>query len=55
MTQSRPALFRGRHFGDVIIIMCIRWYLRHSLSYRDPEEIMAECGLPVACGCVGGA
>ena len=47
MTQKRPALFRGRHFEDVIIILCVRWYLRYSLSYRDLEEIMAERGLSV--------
>ena len=41
----RPALFRGRHFQDVIIILCVRWYLRYSLSYRDLEEMMAERGL----------
>ncbi len=27
--------------------MCIRWYLRYSLSYRDLEEIMLERGLHV--------
>ena len=42
MSQKRPALFRGRHFEDVIIILCVRWYLRYSLSYRDLKEIMAE-------------
>ena len=47
MTEHRPALFRGRHFDDVIIILCVRWYLRYSLSYRDLEEMMAERGLPV--------
>src|SRR5215470_15954963 len=35
--QNRPALFLGRHFEDVIIIRCVRWYLRYSLSYRDLE------------------
>ena len=47
MTQNRLALFRGRHFADVIIILCVRWYLRYSFSYRDLEEIMAERGLAV--------
>jgi transposase-like protein len=43
-TVSRPlsAPLRGRHFDDVIIILCVRWYLRYSLSYRDLEEMMAE-------------
>ena len=45
VTQNRPALFHGWHFEDVIIILCVRWYLRYSLSYRDLEEIMAERGL----------
>jgi IS6 family transposase len=47
VSQKRPALFRGRHFQDVIIILCVRWYLRYSLSYRDWEEMMVERGLSV--------
>ena len=47
MTRRRPALFRGRHFEDVIILLCVRWYLRYSLTYRDLEEIMAERNLSV--------
>lgn len=45
--QKRPALFRGRHFEDVVIVLCVRWYLRYSLSYRDLEEMMAERGLSI--------
>src|SRR6204780_1758508 len=45
MCKPRPKLFRGRHFRDDIIILCVRWYLRYSLSYRDLEEMMAERGL----------
>ena len=47
MTKHRPALFRGRHFEDGIILLCVRWYLRYSLSYRDLKEITAERGLSV--------
>ena len=47
MSQHRPILFRGRHFEDVIILLCVGWYLRYSLSYRDLEEMMAERGLAV--------
>jgi transposase-like protein len=43
--SKRAALFRGRHFQDEIIVLCLRWYLRYSLSYRDLEEMMAERGL----------
>jgi transposase-like protein len=48
VTKRRPALFRGRHFEDEIIVLCVRWYLRYSLSYRDLEEIMAERNLSMA-------
>ena len=47
MSQNRPVLFRGRHFEDVIILLCVRWYLRYSLSYRDLEEMMMEHGLSI--------
>jgi IS6 family transposase len=47
MRQSRPAPFHGRHFRDDIIVLCVRWYLRYPLSYRDLEEMMAERGLTV--------
>jgi transposase, IS6 family len=46
VSRTRPALFRGRHFADDIILLCVRWYLWYSLSYRD-LEIMAERGLTV--------
>ena len=47
MRQKRPALLRGRHFENVVIRLCVRWYLRYSLSYWDLEEVMAERGLAV--------
>jgi transposase, IS6 family len=30
-----------------MILLCVRWYLRYSLSYRDLEEMMRERGLHV--------
>ena len=39
--------FKWRHFQSDIILLCVRWYLRYSLSYRDLEEIMLERGLHV--------
>ena len=47
MQNNRSALFRGRHFAEEIIVLCVRWYLRFSLSYRDLEELMTERGLSV--------
>jgi transposase, IS6 family len=39
--------FKWRHFEAEIILLCVRWYLRYSLSYRDLEEMMQERGLQV--------
>jgi hypothetical protein len=41
-------LFKGRHFDREIIILCVRWYLRYKLSFRDLVEMMAERGLSLA-------
>src|SRR5438477_11439801 len=43
--QTPP--FRKRQFAAEIIVTCVRWYLRFSLSLRDVEELMAERGLCV--------
>ncbi len=45
MSNSSP--FKWRHFEAGIILLCVRWYLRYSLSYRDLEEMMRERGLRV--------
>jgi len=47
MSRKRPTLFRGRHFADEIIVLCVRWYLRYSLSYRDLTEMMQERNLSI--------
>lgn len=40
--------FKGRHFEREIIILCVRWYLRYKLSFRDLMEMMAERSLSLA-------
>ena len=45
---SRNPLFAKRWFADDVIVLCVRWYLRFKLSYRDLAEIMAELGVCVA-------
>jgi transposase-like protein len=40
--------FKGRHFDREIIVLCVRWYLRYKLSFRDLTEMMAERGLSLA-------
>ena len=39
--------FKWRQYEPAIILLCVRWYLRYSLSYRDLEEMMVERGLHV--------
>ncbi|MEM5452002.1 IS6 family transposase [Paraburkholderia guartelaensis] len=46
--KSPEKLFGGRHFDREIIILCVRWYLRYKLSFRDLVEMMAERGLSLA-------
>ena len=45
MNNASP--FKWCHFEAEIILLCIRWYLRYALSYRDVEEMMMERGLHV--------
>jgi transposase-like protein len=47
MSKHNQHPFTWRHFQADIILLCVRWYLRYSLSYRDLEEIMLERGLHV--------
>ena len=39
--------FKWRHFEPTIILLCVQWYCRYQLSYRDVEEMMRERGLDV--------
>lgn len=41
-------LFKGRHFDQEIVVLCVRWYLSYKLSYRDLVAIMGERGIGVA-------
>ena len=46
MKQNKSP-FKWRHFEPTIILLCVRWYCRYSLSYRDLNEMMGERGLSV--------
>jgi putative transposase len=39
--------FKGAHFPQDIILMCVRWYAAYPLSYRQIEELMEERGVSV--------
>ena len=45
--MAETDLFKWRHYESEIILLCVRWYLRYALSYRDLEEMMRERGLSV--------
>ncbi len=45
MSPTHP--FKWRHFEAEIILLCVRWYLRYALSYRDLEERRQAQGLAV--------
>ncbi len=46
MMQNKSS-FKWRHFDPSLILLCVRWYCRYQLSYRDIEEMMRERGLDV--------
>src|ERR1700747_799015 len=50
MTEPTSAqdLFKGRHFDQEIITLCVRWYLAFKLSSRDLVQMMAERGILLA-------
>ena len=42
---SAQELFKGRHFDQEIIVLCVRWDLTFKLSSRDMVQMMAERGI----------
>jgi putative transposase len=40
-------MFKGRHFDQSVILLCVRWYLAYGLSLRDLREMMAERGISI--------
>jgi transposase-like protein len=43
--RYRHPMFRGRHFDQEIILLCVRWYVTYKLSYRDLAAMMLERGM----------
>src|SRR5271166_3765880 len=50
MTEPTSAqdLFKGRHFDQEIIVLCVRWYLGFKPSSPDLVQMMAERGITLA-------
>ncbi len=42
-----PNGFKGRYFPADFILLCVRWYLKYSISYRQLAEMMEERGFDV--------
>src|SRR5438270_5250829 len=45
--KHNSSSFKWRHYPPEVILLCVRWYCRFQLSYRDVEEMMRERGLDV--------
>ncbi len=41
------SLFKRRRFPVEIILLCVRWYCKYGISYRDLAEMMQERGVAV--------
>jgi transposase-like protein len=42
------SLFKRRRPPVEIILLCVRWYCKYGISYRDLAEMMQERGVSVA-------
>jgi transposase-like protein len=41
------SLFKRRRFPVEVILLCVRWYCKYGISYRDLAEMMQERGVAV--------
>ena len=41
------SVFKRRRFPVEIILVCVRWYCKYGISYRDLAEMMQERGVDV--------
>jgi transposase-like protein len=41
------SLFKRRRFPVEVILLCVRWYCKYGISYRDLAEMMQERGVEV--------
>ena len=44
--------FKWRHYLPDVILFCVRWYLKSSLSYQDLSNMMKERGLKTDKSCI---
>ena len=41
------SVFKRRRFPVEIILVCVRWYCKYGITYRDLAEMMQERGVEV--------
>jgi len=41
------SVFKRHRFPTEVILVCVRWYCKYGISYRDLAEMMQECGVAV--------
>ena len=44
---ARRDPFPGHWFPKDVILLAVRWYCRHPLSYRDVRDMLAKRGITV--------
>lgn len=47
MSRSTKDLFKWRQYKGKLILLCVRWYLAFTLSYRQLERMLREQGWSV--------
>ena len=47
MSRSFPNFFKWRQYKGKLILLCVRWYLAFTLSYRQLEKMLREQGWSV--------
>jgi putative transposase len=40
-------IFKGRHFDQLVILLCVCCYLAYGLNLRDPNGMVAERGINI--------
>ena len=44
----QPKEFKYKQFEGEVILLCVRWYLKYPLSFRNLKDIMMERGIEVS-------
>jgi putative transposase len=45
MSETLRGVTQRMHYPLKVMLVCVRWYAAYSLSFRNIEDMMAECGV----------